>query len=473
MNILLITTDSHRYDYMGFCGAAAVNTPNMDKLAREGAVHTTAYTANPLCMPARCSVLTGLYSHQHCIINNSGDLNPLLNTLPQALRANGYSTAMIGKIHFYEGITDNLEYTKCYGELEKLGFDHSWVTAGKSMSEFTEDEWTAILRKKGLLDDYRQNLRDRAANVNDCNTASSMLDEEDTVDYRTAQAAIDYLQGYKDEKPFFAWVSFCNPHFPYDPDEKYHAKYKGKTFPDPRGVEPNESQKRHAVAYAAMTEQLDTYLGSVLAALEETGKADDTLIIFTSDHGDMLGDHGFYSKIVPYEGSTRIPFIAWHKKLIQPCIVTQPTELTDTAATFLEAAGITDVQAWLPESPSQSLWKMWRGETLARKYAFTENGYQFQRPFMQLCDGKYKYVYYSFDSDELLFDLEADPHELENIAAAQPALVAEFRHLLLRRIGSTPPPSPTFWVKEKTTGLKGPGTHHGPGRTNTGLDNLI
>jgi len=407
------------------------------------------------------------------MINNSGDLNPLLPTLPQAMRANGYSTAMIGKIHYYEGITDNLEYTKCYDELERLGFDRSWVTAGKSMSEFTEDEWTDILREKGILDDYRQNLRDRADREKNCSTDSSMLDEGDTVDYRTARAAVDYLKGYQDDKPFFAWVSFCNPHFPYDPDEKYHQKYRDKVFPDPRGVEPNENQKLHAAAYAAMTEQLDAYVGMVMDTLEETGKADDTLVIFTSDHGDMLGDHGFYSKIVPYEGATRVPFIAWHKKLIKPCRISQPTELTDTAATFLEAAGVKDIQEWLPESPSQSLWKMWKGEQLGRKYAFTENGYQFNRPFMSLCDGKFKYVYYSFDSQELLFDLTNDPHELNNLAGDRPERVAEFRHLLLRRMGSTPPPSPTFWVKEKTTGIRGPGTHHGPGYKNTGLAGLI
>ena len=312
-NILLITTDSHRYDYMGFWGAASVSTPSMDRLAREGAVHEFAYTPNPLCMPARCSLLTGLYSHQHCMTNNSGDLNPLLATLPQAMRANGYRTAMIGKIHFYEGITDNLDYTKCYQDLYKLGFDTSWVTAGKSMSEYTEDEWTYLLNEKGILDGYRQNLRDRAGRKGNTQTASSMLDENDTVDYLTAVEAVKYLKAYSDSAPFYAWISFCNPHFPYDPDERYHRRYKDARLPDPRGVEPNDDQKQHAAAYAAMTEQLDSYVGMVLDALEESGKADNTLIIFTSDHGDMLGDHSCYSKSVPYEGLSRVPFIAWHK----------------------------------------------------------------------------------------------------------------------------------------------------------------
>ena len=472
MNILLITTDTQRHDYMGFLGAP-VDTPNIDRLAAEGSVHLNAYTSNPLCMPARCSLLTGLYSRQHCMTNNSGDLDPLLPTVPQALRANGYNTAMIGKIHFYEGVTDRLDYTKCYDELYALGFDYSWVTAGKSMAEFTDDEWTYFLNKKGLLDDYRQNLRDRAADKDGRQTVSSALDETDTVDYMTAGRAVTYLREYKSGKPFFAWVSFCNPHFPYDPDERYHKKYRNRIFPGPAGREPDEDYKRHAAAFAAMTEQVDSYIGSVLDALDESGKSDDTLVILTSDHGDLLGDHGMYSKSAPYNGSVKIPFIARHKKLIRPQRVEHATELTDTAATFLAAAGIGDIQKWLPESPSRPLWKVWDGEKPEREYAFIENGYQFREPFMALANEKWKYIFYPFDSRELLFDLSAEPSETDDLSSANPELICNFRKLLLRRIGATPPPSPAFWVKEKTAGERGTGLHHGPGNINAGLAGLI
>lgn len=472
MNILFITADQYRYDYLGFRGTSPVNTPNLDILAKSGAVHEHAYTINPLCMPARCSLLTGLYSHQHGIANNCGDLSPHIPTMPKVLRENGYETAIIGKVHFFEGIPGNIDYTRCREEVYSYGFDYAWLTSGKSMQEYCEDDWTYHLKDIDMIDAYKKDLIERNK---DKKTHSSILPEEDTVDYVTAHKAIDYIKQYKKETPFFLWLSFCNPHFPFDPIEKYHKKYENVKFPEPIGCcnGMKEFWKRHAVAYAAMIEQLDYNIGIVLDAVKEMNLLDETLIVFTSDHGEMLGDHNVDSKNHSQDGSVRVPFIASNRKLVKPGIYDQAVEITDTVATFLDVAGVKDIQKCLPESPSQSLLDLWQGGRMQREYAFIENGYQFEQPFMSLCNGYWKYTYYSFTGKEVLSDLKNDPDEMENIALKYPEKIAEFRSLLLRRIGATPVPAPPFWVMEKTTGEKSPSWHHGPQNRNTGLDDLI
>lgn len=473
-NILFITGDQFHPDFVGAFGKYPVRTPNLDRLCTESAVHTQAYSTNPLCMPARCSLLTGLYSHQHGINDNRGDLSPLLATLPNRLRAAGYRTALIGKIHFFEAIPSQLDYTRLYGIADRLGFDDAWLTGGKTMIGYVDDEWSAHLSQRNLLDRYRRDLDTRAAGDD---SRATFLSEEDTVDFLTMQKAIEYFTARAGEpEPFYLWLSFCNPHPRFDPLAGILETYNGVMFPPPPAPPADFDQpsfQKKARAYASLITQLDGYIGRVVDELDKTGMGDDTLVVFCADHGELLGAHGYEGKTPPFDGSARVPFLARCPKLIEPRRNERPIEITDTAATFLELAGITDVQTALPESPSQSLLPVWRGGNgKTRRFAFYESGYQFSAPYMALCDGKWKYVFYSFTGEELLFDIVQDPEEVNDLSSTRFDLLPEMRHALLKRLGATPSPIPGFWAHEEITGEPSPEHHHGPPVRNTGLTDL-
>lgn len=428
-NILLVTADQFHPDFMGFLDRYPVATPNLDELALRAAVHHQAYSVNPLCMPARCSLLTGLYSHQHGIRDNRGDLDSRTATVPAALRRRGYHTPMIGKIHFWEGIPSRLNYRRCYGEVERLGFDEAWVTAGKTMVRHVEDEFTAHLLSRGLLDRYRADAAAREVGPSGPTASPTVLAEEDTRDWLTCERGQDYLRSRasaNDGRPFFLWLSYCNPHPSFDPLPETLEHYADAVFPLPPSPSP----------------QLEA------SQFQQTARS-----------------------------------YAAHPTLIPAGDYRQPIEITDTAATFLELAGSRDLQADLPESPSRSLFALWshpsvgddepsepQGRPLWRDCAFYESGPQFYAPYKALCDGRWKYVNYDFTGTEELFDLQIGAPESRNLAPDEPVRLASMRAKLLRRLGATPAPVPPFWVHDAVTGDPSPQWHHGPAVRNAALD---
>ncbi|WDE97418.1 sulfatase-like hydrolase/transferase [Lentisphaera profundi] len=477
-NILLITTDEQRFDAIGCFNKYKVNTPHLDSLAANGAYHPHTYTVNCVCMPARCSLLTGLYSHQHGIMNNRGDLNPSLKTMPQALQKQGYTTALVGKEHFFEGFCDLKEMAET--TKTTFGFDHFWSVAGKSMIEGSQDEWTHHLKEKGLYDTHMQDLTSRMDKRRQgiCEASPTHLNEDDYVDHLVKEKSIDFLN--EQASPFFLWTSFCNPHFPFDPPKKYLDKYRLEDMPLPFQCPPDKISyfQEYYRAYFAMIEQVDTYVGEIIATLKRNGQFENTLIVFTSDHGDMMGDFGLFAKTQAFDGATRVPFLAHHPQLIKAGVYKQATEISDVCATFIELAGSANLQEELPNSPSQSLLKLWQGGDFQRQYAFSELGGQFKAPFYLLADQDYKFIYYPEDQSELLFDLKNDPHEGENIILRETQIADKMRKALLQRIAVTSPPHPSEWIYQqhyKTASLNPNRCHHGgvPERINRGLQNII
>jgi arylsulfatase A-like enzyme len=410
-------------------------------------------------------------------MNNRGDLNPQIPTLTQELQKLGYHTSLIGKEHFFEGFVD-LTKAELYSK-EYFGFDYMWPVAGKSMvaglydfPECADDAWTAYLKDKGFLDTYRNDVMERMEKRRNgtCEAAPSPLPQEHHVDYRIYRETISFLEEYSKnqskDKPFFLWSSFCGPHFPFDPQKKYFERYHAEDMPIPPGCPEHQIEhfQKYLAAYCAMIEEIDEYIGDIIDTLEQQGLRDNTLIVFLSDHGDMVGDFGLFAKSFPFEGSVHVPFIASCPGLIKPGIYHEAIEITDVVATFLEAAGGQNVRDHLSESPSQSLLGHWQGETLQRRYAFSENGYQFQSPFELLTDGTWKYIFYSFSGKESLYNLVEDPFEQQDIAGSNQDKIMQFRHLLLRRKASTPPQNPPEWVYQKINDTDEPNPnrcHHG------------
>ena len=359
-NILFIMTDEMKWDSMGVAGHPLVKTPNLDKLAHEGTYFPIAYTVAPICSPSRRSFFTGRYPHQHGVTNNS--THSMANDgevdLPTMLKHYGYTTAIAGKLHFYPDSQD-------------WGFDYFWSRGGEGSNKL-ESYKKYMIRKYGK-DAFK--IVDGSAPYPDDPLGRDMgryaFSKEDYETYWLTDRSIEFLREQKERGgPFFLFTSYNEPHSPYRAVEPYASMY------DPDDVEvsaiPDKVKKaraealergikgpsRHLVDDPDMVKQLtsqylghvtnvDDNIGRLLDELENLGLDDNTIVVFSADHGNMLGDHGHWFKGVMYEGSARIPLIIQAGKRMGAAdvfnrgnIVTQVVENIDVMPTLLELAGL-------------------------------------------------------------------------------------------------------------------------------------
>lgn len=364
-------TDQHRADHTGFGGSAVVATPNLDRLASEGVVFDQAYVANPLCQPNRSSILTGRYPSVHGTRHNGIALDWRANTFVKRLRASGYVTALIGKSHFQnfevhpdlarEAFDFTLDEQAVLNELPEgwdsyeslarhragaveypddyYGFAH--VEIASDHGDRVVGDYLRWLEGKGV--DWRGEwFAENAAIVSPTwdQIRKPALGEELYPTTWVTERTIDLIENQADEaSPWFIQCSYPDPHHPFTPPGKYYDMYSPgdvelpSTFLDDHASSmphfrrivgergnlngsvmlqsPNEAQLRAATAaqFGAIS-MIDDGVGRVLAGLERTGQADNTVVIFTSDHGDMMGDHGLLLKMFAhYDGCIRVPLI--------------------------------------------------------------------------------------------------------------------------------------------------------------------
>lgn len=434
-NILFLMTDEQRWEYTGYMGQPALATPNLDRLAARGVAFTRCYSANPVCMPARCSIHNGLYSFQTGQMDNRGDWPMDLPTFTQALQRMGYHTALTGKLHAHEaiGLAPDLTQGEWAQEVRALGFDDVCQVAGKGMAFFADDDYTHYLEAKGLLETYRGYMLDLAEGRQPPG-APSPLPEEDYVDNFIGRRAGEWLERYRGEKPFFHMVSFCSPHPHFDayqraldqiPLDEVVLPVEGEVATSSPRYRENpekyrEMYRRLRASYLAMIQIVDENVGKLLQTLEARGVLDNTLIIFTSDHGTMLGDLGKGAKCWWEDPSVRVPLIVYYEpgtirgRLVENTMVSNH----DVTATMLHAAAGEDCAGqWLPGSSSRSLVPFLTGETTAvREIIYSETGPQFGPAWRMVDDGLYKYVYRLGTDQDMLFDLGRDPHCLVDVA---------------------------------------------------------
>jgi len=413
-HILFITDDQHRYDWLGWMGAPP-RTPHLDRLRREGIWHRNVYSNNPLCMPARCSLLTGLYSHQSGQMNNDHDWPSNLRTLPQALQKSGYHTALIGKLHAMEGISKKIDLTLERDRIAQFGFDHVAEVSGKSFAWFIDCDWTHHLRNHGLLERYRAEISKQTPL--DKAGAPFPFDESHFIDRFTGNRCVEWLENYDRQDPFFLWAGFCAPHPPYDAPEPWLQHHAPDTMPAPVD-NPNPGNwpilRAH---YAAMIELIDHEIGRLLATLERRGWLDETLVLFVSDHGEMLGDHGLDGKCWPHDPSIRVPCLARFPGVIRPGSVSDGlVSLIDLPVTCLAAVDVHNADAALPKTPGRSLMNHWKApQSPFRRFIFSENGGQFNPAFRLLRTGGEKLVDWHAEGRISFYDLEADPSESRDL----------------------------------------------------------
>ncbi|MCZ6634040.1 MAG: sulfatase-like hydrolase/transferase [bacterium] len=450
-NVLLIITDQHRADCLGCYGNGRIDTPNIDRIAREGVRVDRAYVTNPLCTPSRASILTGQSVSGHGAWNLGVPLPEGTRTLPEALAECGYRTGAIGKVHLTPQVAgcpefpENEDFWNRDPEPEWRGpyFGFEWVDL--------------FVGHQKLIGHYGQYIKHRFPDLVDRYDRRYALDVPTGAPHSwkcgfplahhsctwICERTLDFLRR-QDERPFFVQCSFPFPHFPFAPPSPYCDQYdpNAMELPEQREgdlegkpshvmdyfrakggegplCEVTDAQKREIVAHTyGMIGLVDDLVGRILDTLDELAVTDNTIVVFCSDHGELLFDHGLLKKgPYLYEGLVRVPLLwRWPEGLPRGRTVDGLFSLADLAPTVLEMLGM---NAW-PEIEGRSQVPVLRGEAQSvRDAALVEyyHGRRTARDGMRLkalVMDQWKLIHYPGELYGELYDLEADPGEFEN-----------------------------------------------------------
>jgi arylsulfatase len=448
INVLFIMDDQHRGDCLGADGATWLKTPNLDRLAAEGARFPKAYTSLPSCLPARATLLTGKSPWAHGMLGYTAIPQKYENEKPRMFTNDGYRTHAVGKMHFGD---------------HKHGYQ----------SIVLEEAWRRVTGEKFRCD-YRKwfekNYPDKDVDATGLGYTDHRgrrfwpYDEATHPTTWTADRAIDFLETSQDDKPWFLKVSFKRPHPPFDPPRRWmqyyqqveipmpkvgkwaqawHGNVKGSLEKSPsatRGIFPNNEIRDSRIAYYASISHVDEQIGRLIAALKKKGELENTLVLFTTDHGDMMGDNNLWRKCYAYEPSARIPMIIrWPNsmklKAKRGQVIDNLVELRDVLPTFLDTAGIDKP----PAMDGASMLDLIRRKTVQwRKVLDLEHSqiYWKGNAWIALTDGRYKYIYFTTSGRQQLFDLDNDPYELNDLSAdpQHTDLLIEWRKRMVQHV---------------------------------------
>lgn len=443
-NIILFMADEFRADYTGYSGSGKMETPNIDRIA-QGWQFSCCSSTNPICAPARTSLVTGRYPHQIGTLAMYGDLNPQIPTFMQILQKHGYYTAGVGKLHYLatwpagtpRGKILNLVELK--ERMKEFGFDDLWESAGKQLMLRNFCDYGEYLEERGLRETYldfiEKSLEQERGIVHNPEAVSpTFLEEKDYIDVVTADRALDFLKNRPEGKPFYLFTSFCGPHMPFDPPQRWIDRIPYEEKDDfiedmPLTGEQKEGLWRKRRNYKAMIALIDEQIGKILDYLDATGLMENTVLLFTSDHGEMLGDHNRMGKAVPYRESCTIPLAIRHPDFLQNGYCRTPVSLVDVTATILDCAGIDPKElegqklAFSNQLPGRSLMPVLSGKKgEIREYSFSESG----RSWQMLETMEWKYIFHPDISTpeewkEELYHKTEDQREQKNLAS-DPAL---------------------------------------------------
>lgn len=434
-DIVVIMTDQQRYDTINALGAHHVDTPNLDRLAHRGVNFSQCHVTAPSCVPCRASLFTGYYPHSNGVHANGQAWN---RTWVSRLQESGYQTVNIGKMH-------TIPYDA------PAGFDERYVVENKDRfleGRYFFDEWDKALASHGLKKQQREEYRKRDDYHERLGAFPWELPEELHSDVFVGRMARWWLESKPVEKPLFMVVGFPGPHPPYDPTPEYIERYMDRDIPLPEVTEedlanlpPVFTEKRHhdvevdhdSVAwslnptreqlhrmrayYCANVEMIDREVGQILDTLEARGRLDNTIIVFASDHGDCLGDHGLSQKWAPYEEVTRVPLIiSAPGRFTEGRDVDALVQLFDLGPTILEWAGLTPDPSFEAESLNPAL----DGEDFqGRTHVFCEQGGDVNLTgaeyLTMVRSSTHKLVHFKGQSCGQLFDLVNDPGEKRNL----------------------------------------------------------
>jgi arylsulfatase len=439
-NIVFIMADQLRHDFLSCYGADFISTPNIDRIAAGGVRYANAYSEHPLCVAARVSLLTGMNAIKTGVGANGAFLRPDyqdcgMQPWPETLAAAGYHTAAIGKMHFYPWDSS-------------LGFDDRTIAEDKRWLVIQDDYYRFLAargHRKYHGNEHEGYQENRGAIV-------SLLPWECYWDHFVGEQAADYLQRYQRDEPLAMMVGFPGPHCPYDPTPEYLKLFDEADMPAAapevegqhpglrrsciasnklpwNGVDYTDFTEPHIrkirAHYAALVKQIDDEVGRILNALEQRDMLKDTVVLFASDHGDYLGDHGLIGKGTFFEGSTHVPLMAlmpegWDRLpgVAAGTVCDDLVTLTDITATLLEFGGCSrpDHMDARP-LPTLGLQELPSRDVIT---GFLDGAWM-------AFDGRWKLAKYAHGK-AMLFDLAEDPQEQRNLID-DGASARSYRHL--------------------------------------------
>ena len=465
-NVVFIVSDQHRWDFIGYEDNGVTFTPELDALAEEGVVFGGAYCTAPLCSPSRAAIALGRYGMNSGCFTNLHEPSPHSPSFVDELRSAGWRTSCIGKTHMEIHAYD-ADYTserhKAY--MRSLGWDDVCDVAGAMLIKTgIRCEWSEWLRRQGKFMDvvnfYTRHwsyFMDKVRKQTDGFEAHEWeLDETYRVDRFIFDRSMEWLTDHARKGPFFLHVGFIGPHEPEEPLSRYMDLYRDREEALPWGVETCSPVRLNGRrGYRAWISELSNYVGQLRGRVSELGLADNTIFIFTADHGEMAGDHGRLGKTMFFEGSMRVPMIFAGPGVPRGKRSDAFVELIDLGKTVCDLCGVPSHVL----DQGRSLAPILRGEREThRDTVYAEMGCD-----RMIRDERYKLHWGDPISDTRklgrlhldkpvtipaspgrLYDLQEDPHELHNLIdepTAQP-VVRWMLEKLLARINENIQPQP-------------------------------
>jgi arylsulfatase len=438
-NFLFFFPDQWRYDWTSFTAGIDVRLPVLEALARSGTRFTRAVVASPVCAPSRACLASGR-EYDHCgVPSNAYDYPLEQTTYYRRLRDLGYAVLGCGKLDLHKATEDwgvdgrrmvrEWGFTDAVDNAGKYDAIRSTSREGKPMDPFMEH-----LRQRGLLTAHLDDFRDRTGKRGFTNTLPCPLPDEDYGDVWSTTKGIELLRAVPQGQPWHLVFNFPGPHNPMDITQRMHASVQGRHYPQPIRSREYSAATHNAIRqnYTAMCETIDQQMGRVLAEVEKRGELANTIVVFCSDHGEMLGDHERWTKSVPHQASIGVPLVVAGPG-VQPQVSDALVSHIDIAATFLDYARAEE----LPRMDALSLRPVLEGKQREHRQVVLSGLNKWRAAW----DGRYKLVRnFAYrevevenagpDTAEVLFDLQQDPYETRNIAAANPAIVERLRNAM-------------------------------------------
>jgi len=447
---LFILPDDQRADFLGHIYPDNITSPNIDSLAENGTSFQRAYTASPVCSPSRVSMATGREPWRFGPVLNNNLSVPLGEpTMYRAFRNAGYRVGGIGKIDLrksdpYNGVNGERPCAYDWGftyPKEVEGKIHSCVH-GQPVGPYGTH-----LMKKGLFSDYLEDYSERRKKFWHSAEASndSVLGKEDHIDSFIGKEAKNWLENVPTDFPWMLFVGFSGPHEPFDPPREYGDKYTNRdTVPPVQGYESKRADwvlkssyrtnptdadvRKMRRQYCAGIELIDDQIGELLKVLEARGFDKNTIIVFASDHGEMIGDHGMVSAMLPYEGALRVPLIVAGPGIKKGKKANALISLVDIYPTLCALAKIPQETEDIDGLSFAKV--LWGGDDKHR-----ENIISTLNEFRCIRDDQFKLIQHKSSPPEL-YDLNIDPNEQHNIASSAPDILARLTQEISNRYQS-------------------------------------
>jgi choline-sulfatase len=438
-NVLIIMSDQHKRDCLGAAGDRDAHTPNLDAFARTAVRFTDGYCTNPVCTPSRASILTGLYTHNHGAWSNSTPWPIEHPTIAHYFGKSGYVTGLIGKMHFVDAQTHGFDY--------RLDFN-DWYQFLGPKTKFYADELGRANSGSGLpeIDDLWRDFGDPWKGDRDLDDRQgsvavggiSKIPEQDQFESFVARESVRFLHKFgKQEQPFLLICSFLKPHDPFMPAARFANMFRPEEMklpetwgkvdlskapsgvrrsieynaPTPELRDPVQARKRIAYYYGNLA-QMDDCAGRVLNALRDLGLEDNTIVVYTSDHGEMLGEHGLWQKFQFYESSCGIPLIIRAPGSSTPGLCQMPLSQVRLLPTIAEMASV----PILSSIDGSSFAEQVRDPSIHRDSpVFAEYNLRTPAAKYMIRSHDYKYTFWTHDMPEL-YNLRSDPKEMNNLA---------------------------------------------------------